>query len=85
MIARSSVAVIMMTLAARAVAAEPATPPTPIKDPVVCRSDQTTGTRFAKRVCMKKSEWDGQSEAARANAHDTIDARLINPKLGNGN
>lgn len=32
-------------------------------DKVVCHKEQTTGSRFFKRVCMTQSQWDDQEKA----------------------
>lgn len=40
-----------------------ATPPE-VKDPVVCKSKATTGTRFAKKSCMRESEWAAMTKKA---------------------
>ncbi len=28
---------------------------------MICRKEEITGSRFAKRVCMTKSQWDEQT------------------------
>jgi hypothetical protein len=30
-------------------------------DKMVCRKEEITGSRFAKRVCMTRSQWDEQA------------------------
>ncbi len=30
-------------------------------DKMICRKEEITGSRFAKRVCMTKSQWDEQT------------------------
>jgi hypothetical protein len=59
--------------ASHAVAAPPtpaasAAPPAPAANPkddpdkVVCREEQVTGSRFTRRVCMTKSDWDDREK-----------------------
>lgn len=50
-------ALAMLIAVAPAVAA-PAVDP----DPLVCRRDQSTGTRFARKVCRKRSVWESIAE-----------------------
>ena len=62
-------------LAATVAAGEPPAPsqtnaaPAAVKpteaDPKICRKEEGTGTLIAKRVCLRKSEWDRQARAAR--------------------
>jgi hypothetical protein len=83
MIAKISIVTFLFAMATSAAAAEPATKPEAVHDPVVCHAEQPTGTRFEKRICMKKSEWSAQAESARANAHDTIDKPVANTATSN--
>ena len=34
------------------------------EDPVVCKSKPVVGTRFAKKSCMRKSEWQAMTKKA---------------------
>jgi len=34
-------------------------------DKVICKTEVPTGSRFGHRVCMKKSDWDFQTQDAR--------------------
>ena len=36
-------------------------------DKVICKTEVPTGSRFGKRVCMKKADWDLQTQIARHN------------------
>ncbi|MES3057538.1 hypothetical protein O6V14_18035 [Sphingomonas faeni] len=39
---------------------EAAAKPTPIEKPI-CRSEETTGSRFSKKVCRTKAEWNAMA------------------------
>jgi hypothetical protein len=39
-------------------------------DPVVCKREMQTGTRIARRVCMRQSQWDLVKEAGSKMATD---------------
>ena len=34
------------------------------EDPMICKNRAITGTRFAKKACMPKSEWDAMTAKA---------------------
>ncbi len=48
------------------------------EDEVVCKQRAATGTRFAKKTCKTRAEWEAASEAARRDAADTINRPAIN-------
>jgi len=50
---------------------EAATVEARIDDPVICRTQTTTGTRFSKRQCMRQSEWDRAKEASQTALRET--------------
>jgi hypothetical protein len=44
--------------AASAAPSAPAAKPADDPDKVVCREEPVTGSRFTRRICMTKAEWD---------------------------
>lgn len=62
--------ILAIALASAPVAASPAGDP----DPLVCRREQTTGSRFARKICRKRSVWDAIAER---------DGRALNEMRGN--
>ncbi|MFN3727678.1 MAG: hypothetical protein ACK4SZ_15400 [Allosphingosinicella sp.] len=61
---------IMLLLAATAAHADAAAEPAAAADPIVCRREEVTGSRVAKRrVCRPRSEWAQLRNATR----DTTD------------
>lgn len=44
--------------AAAATAPAPAPAPTKNKDQLICKSEQVTGSRFSKKVCYSKAEYE---------------------------
>lgn len=53
-------------------------------DPVVCKQEARTNTRFTKKVCMRKSEADARTEADRRAADEMINRPAINPATNGG-
>jgi hypothetical protein len=52
--------------AAQSTTVAPATVKPKSEDKVICRTEVATGSRLGgARTCMKKSDWDAQSQAAR--------------------
>ena len=43
---------------------------------LVCKSEAKTGTRFPKKTCMTKAEWDAATEQSRKDASELIDKQL---------
>jgi len=46
------------TVAPAIVPAPPKVDPASDPDRVICKTEETTGSRFAKRTCMAKAAWD---------------------------
>ena len=38
--------------------------PAPDLDKIICRQEEVTGSKFTRRVCMTKADWDAQSRDA---------------------
>ena len=59
--------------------------PRPADDPdkVVCRSEEVTGSRFKRRVCHTRSEWD-QMTAKADDAMRQINERAFGGPTGGG-
>jgi hypothetical protein len=52
-------------------------------DPVVCRTEAETGSRIRKnKICMKKSQWEAQREAARRYKQSIEQSRSTQPGGG---
>ena len=52
--------------AAQPVPSEPrATPPAADSEKMICKHQALTGTRFAKKICYTKADWDAKAEADR--------------------
>jgi len=45
-------------------------------DPVVCKREIQTGTRIARRVCMRQSQWDLATDAGSKMATD-VQRRMV--------
>lgn len=45
----------------------------PVKEKKICRSEQTTGSYFAKRTCHTRDEWKAIDAANTDNAHAALD------------
>lgn len=56
----------------------------PAEDPVVCRNQNRTNSRFSKKVCKRKSETDAQEQASQREAGELINRPAINPDSGGG-
>jgi hypothetical protein len=52
----------MFAIAFLLAAAPAAATPVADTDPLVCRRDLATGTRFARKVCRKRSVWEAMAE-----------------------
>ena len=44
--------------------AQAAGKPAPDPDKVICREEEVTGSKFTRRVCMTKANWEAQSRDA---------------------
>lgn len=44
-----------------------------VKEKKICRSEQTTGSYFAKRTCHTRDEWKAIDAANADSAHATLD------------
>ncbi len=66
---------LMLLADAPVVAAVPAKP----ADTMVCKAAPRTNTRFAKKVCTRKSDLDAQSIADQRAAAEQISQPAINP------
>jgi len=53
------------------------------KGRLVCKSERRTGTRFPKRTCYRKADWEKISEANRREAEDLLNTRVISTAKGN--
>ena len=53
-------------------------------DPVVCKQQARTNTRFPKKVCMRKSEVEARSQADQRAADEMINRPAVNPASGGG-
>jgi hypothetical protein len=47
---------------------------------IVCKKTGNTGTRFAKKTCRTRAEWDAIREQAMRDAAEAINRPQINPK-----
>ena len=58
-----------LTIASLLLLAQSSTPanpvPAPAKEKKICRGDQDTGSRFAKKICHTKAEWAQIAEQQR--------------------
>lgn len=77
-----------MILFVLALAADTATaqPPATVEDadPMVCKLQSRTNTRFKRKVCVRRSEVDARSEADRRAAEELINRPAINPASNGG-
>lgn len=77
-----------MILFVLALAADTATTQPPAKaedaNPVVCKQQSRTNTRFTRKVCVRKSDVDARSEADRRAAEELINRPSINPASNGG-
>ncbi|MET0589065.1 MAG: hypothetical protein ABWZ75_11150 [Novosphingobium sp.] len=73
----------VLALAADAASAQPQTKAEEA-DPIVCKQQARTNTRFAKKVCMRKSEADARAKADQRAADEMINRPSINPASGGG-
>jgi hypothetical protein len=48
-------------------------------DPLVCRREAPTGTRFAKRICLRQSEIDAREKLDQAEMKERVDRAQMNP------
>jgi hypothetical protein len=48
-------------------------------DPVICKVEQRTNSRFGSRVCQRKSERNARAQADRDAASEMIDRPAVNP------
>ncbi len=60
-----SIALVALGLSAGAAFAETAAPPPPKAPKLVCRTQTPTGTRFRKKVCMTREEYEATAERDR--------------------
>lgn len=49
---------------------------------VICKNLQQTGSRFAKKTCRTKSEWDAMAEAARRRGEEMFNRPRVNLASG---
>ena len=68
-----SAACLIVAFASSAAVAADTNVEKPKKDPdkIICRSDRTTGSVIAERVCKKRSVWDQEEQ----DAQDLLDRR----------
>lgn len=81
---RTALGLAIAIMAAPAIAGStPAVTPSASGDPdaskLICKSQKDTGTRFAKKKCMTKAQWDAVAEQHKRDAKEMIDKALINP------
>lgn len=48
------------------------------KGKLVCKSERRTGTRFPKRTCYRKADWDKITDANRRAAEELLNTKVIN-------
>lgn len=48
-------------------------------DPVICRREAPTGTRFAKKICVRKSTLEAREKQDQADMKEQMDRPQINP------
>ena len=53
-------------------------------DKVICKQRPQTNTRFKRKICMTRGEWDAAAEAAKRQAAEEFNRSRINPDLGKG-
>ena len=63
-------------------AAQPATAANP--DEVICKREEQLGTRFSKRVCMTRAQWEQRALNARRNLSDQQRGGGNPPNMGGG-
>lgn len=73
----------VMALAADTATAQPL-PKAEDADPVVCKQQSRTNTRFTRKVCVCKSDADARSEADRRAPDELINRPAINPASNGG-
>ena len=68
-------------IAASTPAAPASTPSNPAADDnkVICKQQKASGTRFAKKKCMTKAQWDLMAEQHRRDAEEWLNKPTINP------
>ncbi len=49
------------------------------RDRIVCRQEEVTGSKFTRRVCMTKGQWDEQSRDA-----ERFERRMNEIQMGTG-
>lgn len=52
---------------------------TQVEDPMICRREAPTGTRFAKRICVRKSTMEAREKQDQADMKEQMDRPQINP------
>lgn len=73
----------VLALAADAASAQPQTKAEEA-DPIVCKQQARTNTRFSKKVCMRKSEELAREKADKQTTDEMINRPSINPASGGG-
>ena len=53
------------------------------KGKLVCKSERKTGTRFPKRTCYRKADWEKITEANRRAAEELLNSRVVSTAKGN--
>ena len=53
------------------------------KQRVICKQQVRTGTRFPKKTCMSKGEWDAAAEQAKRQAAEEFSRPRISTERGN--
>jgi hypothetical protein len=79
----ATVGMLLLAAPAAAQAPEPAPPAAQPKadDPVICKQQQTTGTRLgAQRICMPRSQWDLQQRELEAQRRQQGEIRPNAPR-----
>ena len=85
---RRALGLALAIMAAPAIAAfdtapAPGTPADPTADgnKVICKEQKDTGTRFPKKKCMTKAQWEAMAEHHKRDAKEMIDKAIISPPV----
>lgn len=54
----------------------------PAKERLICKRQQSTGTRFATRICKTPAQWEAISEQHRRDMKEMIDRPQIEVRRG---
>ena len=77
---------VVMPAAAEETPAAPEAQKAPIAKPdeMVCKKEEVVGTRFPRRVCMTRAQWEQRSLNARRNLGDQQRGGGNPPNMGGG-